>query len=49
MDYLTEEGQRYMNIVWMKYGEGRLQEWIAKSESTLSTVGNTMLERVTVK
>jgi hypothetical protein len=27
---------------------GRLQEWMAKSESKLSTVGNKMLERVTV-
>jgi len=48
MDYLTEEGQQYMDIVWMNYGKGRLHEWIAKSESTLSTVGNIMLERVTV-
>jgi hypothetical protein len=32
----------------MKYGKGRFQEWVAKSESTLSAVGNKMLERVTV-
>jgi hypothetical protein len=48
MDYLTEEGQQYMDIVWMKYGKGRLQEWMDKSESTRSAVGNKMLERVTV-
>jgi len=48
MDYLTAEGQQYMDIVWMKYGKGRLQEWMAKSESTLSAVGNKMLGRVTV-
>jgi hypothetical protein len=48
MDYPREEGQQYMNRVWMKYGRGRLQEWMVKSESALSTVGNKMLERVTV-
>jgi hypothetical protein len=47
-DYLTEEGQQYMDIVRMKYGKGRLQEWIAKSESTSSAVGNIMLERLAV-
>jgi hypothetical protein len=48
MDYITEEGQQYMDIVWMKYDKGRLQKWMVKSESTLSAVGNKMLERVTV-
>jgi hypothetical protein len=33
-----------MDIVWKKYGKGRLQEWMAKSESRLSEVGNKMFE-----
>jgi len=48
MDYLTGEGQQYVDTVWMKYGKGRLQEWMAKSESMLSAVGNKMLVRATV-
>jgi hypothetical protein len=48
MNYLIEEGQQCMDTLWMKYGKGRLQEWMAKSESTLSAVGNKMLERVDV-
>jgi len=37
-----------MDTVWVKYGKGRLQEWMAKRESTLSEAGNKTLERVTV-